>query len=622
MATSTPKFDPFNPSAYTAPELPQVQTPTPTAAMAPANTPPPQQPAIGPGKVGSAALIADQVMRGFASGLAQGQMARAQKLQKTSQALQSSYGLAAKNLTDVVQQYNVTPQQLGAIQQGKTPPPGADGKPLDDSAIKALQSASSAVQGSWGAWTQWQGQHIDPQKSDKKGGKGKKDQSQQQPQGNPLQNAIRKVGEAMRGNDPAAVSQAVYQFWVANGPPVYHSLDAQMAQAGQRGAQEKLQSTTTGNEQATQDAIAIRNKYAGVDPNTLKPEEQAQLKSAEVTLTPPERASTASWKQYKLPSGSLNWYDVSHPETIPQGATAIPVGTAAQSKPLKYDAPTDQIIDPATNTRYSPNGQNLPPDVKAAFDGVKRAKENKETVTDHTSTYFFNDEQGNRHEVQVTTEGFHGPAGLPKQPAGGSPTTPGETSKHTDKIVGNVGSTAYKQLTKQATDAQKEFNSASTNLSTMLKTAKAAKGGDGSAQMGIVSSFLKTVVGGQGTGVRITKPEWDAVTKTRPWMQGIQATFSPAGMMTGAAIAPQQVDQMVKEVYAKTKSLYENVQATKEHAEDQEKVDVNKGETANPSPATSPQTHVFDSAAWKAANQDGDVEAAKAAAKAQGYEVR
>ena len=93
-------------------------------------------------------------------------------------------------------------------------------------------------------------------------------------------------------------------------------------------------------------------------------------------------------------------------------------------------------------------------------------------------------------------------------------------------------------------------------------------------------------------------------------------------MMAGAAIAPQQVDQMVKEVYAKTKSLYENVQATKEHAEDQEKVDVNKGETANPSPATSPQTHVFDSAAWKAANQDGDVEAAKAAAKAQGYEVR
>jgi len=371
MATSTPKFDPFNPSAYTAPELPQVQTPTPTAAMAPANTPPPQQPAIGPGKVGSAALIADQVMRGFASGLAQGQMARAQKLQKTSQALQSSYGLAAKNLTDVVQQYNVTPQQLGAIQQGKTPPPGADGKPLDDSAIKALQSASSAVQGSWGAWTQWQGQHIDPQKSDKKGGKGKKDQSQQQPQGNPLQNAIRKVGEAMRGNDPAAVSQAVYQFWVANGPPVYHSLDAQMAQAGQRGAQEKLQSTETGNQQAVQDAIATRNKYAGVDPSTLKPEDQAHLKSAIALLDENKPPSTKTPKGLKV-----------------MGSETLPLGLENQDTGQQY-----------LPSQLGSNG-NAPPEYKEAWKTLQEAKTAKQAEEDKK------EDERIKHEARVLGASF------------------------------------------------------------------------------------------------------------------------------------------------------------------------------------------------------------------------
>lgn len=130
--------------------------------------------------------------------------------------------------------------------------------------------------------------------------------------------------------------------------------------------------------------------------------------------------------------------------------------------------------------------------------------------------------------------------------------------------IGYKDSPEYKDLVKQSIDAQKEYNGAFTNLSTMVKTAAAAKKGDGAAQVGIISGYLKTVVGGQGTGVRITKAEWDAATGTRPFLKGIEAKFSPNGYMSGAAIAPSQVDQMIREVYAKTQSLKETTKAAKQ----------------------------------------------------------
>lgn len=176
------------------------------------------------------------------------------------------------------------------------------------------------------------------------------------------------------------------------------------------------------------------------------------------------------------------------------------------------------------------------------------------------------------------------PAG-PSSSSGGSATHP----------VGYVGSPEYKQLIKQATDAQKDFNAASTNLSTMLKTAREAKQGDGAAQVGIVSSYLKTVVGGQGTGVRITKPEWDAAVKTRPFLEGIKASFSPDGYLTGAVISPEQVDQMVNEVHQKTKSLFENVSTARKRAQDQRTEDMSAGGLGgNQAPAAPPSNSLDD----------------------------
>lgn len=214
----------------------------------------------------------------------------------------------------------------------------------------------------------------------------------------------------------------------------------------------------------------------------------------------------------------------------------------------------------------------------------------------------------------------------PKTAAPSSGTAPPTSQGSGTKPIGYVGSASYKAAVKQATDAQKDFNNASTNLSTMLKTAAEAKQGNGAAQVGILAAYLKTVVGGQGSGLRITKAEWDAATQTRPFLKGIEAKFSPDGYMSGAAIAPSQVDQMVNEVHQKTKALYDTTQSAKQRVEDQRKADMQAGglgaKPAPKTPSTTPQTHVFDSAAWKAANPKGDVEAAKAQAKAQGYEVR
>lgn len=265
-----PSFDIYNPTAYQAPEMPQVQQqPTPNALTSLAGTKPEVQPTISGGKSGNFAYIADSVMRGFSTGLAQAQIANAQKLQHQSQSLQASYNLAAKNLSDTVQSMNLSPEQMRELRAGKKP------AGMSDDDFKRISDANAAVQGSWGAWTQWQGQHIEPQKGSK--GKGKKGQPQQPEQGNPIQNVIRKVGDALRGNDPAAVSQAVYQFWVQNGPPVYSQLDTTLAQSAERAQRQKAESVTT--DFNTQLATMKDNLLKEI--NSPTPSDPAQAKARE-----------------------------------------------------------------------------------------------------------------------------------------------------------------------------------------------------------------------------------------------------------------------------------------------------------------------------------------------------
>lgn len=239
---------------------------------------------------------------------------------------------------------------------------------------------------------------------------------------------------------------------------------------------------------------------------------------------------------------------------------------------------------------------------------------------EHTTNTAFTDANGNRHEVTLMNESHSviPPGTIPTaetHPTTPAPTPPAETkaaSAHAtppathhaaaathqggtgrDIVIGNVGSVAYKNLTKQATDAKKNFNDAATNLKTMLSTAKSAQEGNGPAQVGILSAYLKTIVGGAGSGVRINQAEWKAAQGTRPFLQGVQAKFSPAGYMTGVTLSPSQVDQMVKEVQAKAVALHSTAQSAEKAAQDQLAADIAAGKSST-NQAPKPQSSHLD----------------------------
>lgn len=214
------------------------------------------------------------------------------------------------------------------------------------------------------------------------------------------------------------------------------------------------------------------------------------------------------------------------------------------------------------------NGKFLTPDGKKPPEGSAAEKAMFKAAWDHylqTGQHlgkFDNPDDADAYANKLHSRGSARPstsAGAAPKPATGS-----RAPQQSGAAIGYKDTPEYKGLVKQAIDAQKEYNGAFTNLSTMVKTADAAKKGDGAAQVGIISAYLKSVVGGQGTGVRITKAEWDAATGTRPLLKGIEAKFSPDGYMTGAAIAPSQVDQMTREVLAKTTALKETAKAAKQ----------------------------------------------------------
>jgi hypothetical protein len=507
-----------------------------------------------------------------------------------------------------------------------------------------------------------------------------------------------KGGKKKQDDSPLA---AVYQAAVSTGPPVFHQIAPYLTPQYQ--AQKKQGAQTA----ATQAQGQSDTTAAGADKEKLEhdlstavtsgaPQDQVdKIKKQLQDLSPEPKPTPGTYKEFKRPDGTLSWYDVSKPETIPAGSTAVGVGSAGKTPKegwtkvggkwgsQLYDPETNQPIPDTFNSSKVPpssvlsmfpqehtfrnffvdsNGvrqeftstntteRSLPhgmgdsgtaprtmvtPSPKGLVERGNIPIDNRPTVSNsdgtHSSEYSVSFNQDGREVLVPTVVGgkFLTPDGKkpkegspeektmfkaawqhyldtgehlgkfdspdsadayadqlhnrgaishqPKTPTAGTGTPPPASGGSKTTPIGYVGSLGYKQAVKQATDAQKEFNGASTNLSLMAKTAKAAKNGDGEAQMGIVSSYLKTVVGGQGTGVRITKAEWDAATKTRPLLEGAKATFSPDGFMTGAAISDKQVDQMVQEVHQKTKALYDNLNSAKQRVQDQKKTDMDAG---------------------------------------------
>lgn len=586
-----PAIPTLNPadSPYKPVELPQEQS----AAPAP---PPEQQPPQNLGAVshaGAAAYMIDQVLRGASHGAAVGMAYSADQYNKKLTALQGLYNDQAQQMYQIAKE-----GRAGTF----TGPAGPDGKPTF-APTQEFKQAQQRMLASWQAMMQVVGQRIPQQKK----GKGKSAQGGQDDQTALLQQALDHKG------DPNAALAATYQLGLKVGPPVVHQIAGfltpeYVTQQRTAAKTQNSQATAAASTADTSATVAdINNKLAHAVQSGAPQEEIDTLIKQRDELSPSAKFPIAGvqrsgqvdgkWYEWRVDENGKEIPDTRRPlSTAGLGAKAPKLGWT------KVDGKWgSQNYDPETN-------QPIP----GTFDSSKLPPANVLSLfpQEHTFHNFYVDADGNRKEFSATNtsqrdlpggigeSGGTPPATTPNtgKPATSSPTakTPATPGGGSVRAIDYVGSPEYKQLIKQATDAQKDFNSASTNLSTMLKTAAEAKRGDGAAQVGIISAYLKTVVGGQGTGVRITKPEWDAAVKTRPFLEGIKASFSPDGYLTGAVISPQQVDQMVNEVHQKTKSLFENVDAAKKQAQDQRTTDMSAGGLGGNSTPAAPQSNSID----------------------------
>jgi hypothetical protein len=443
-------------------------------------------------------------------------------------------------------------------------------------------------------------------------------------------------------NDPQDALQAVYQGAVATGPPVFHQIapylspayQAQQKQAAQtRGTIAQTGALTAQNQQTVEQATADRNRILGIPEEQRTQEDKQKLTTAESILTPQAKASADVYKEYIAPDGKTrNWFPVNKPEMIPQGWSAAPVGAGANRAPklgwTKVNGKWgSQLYDPETN-------QPVPD----SFDSSKVPPSSILSMfpTEHTTTGKFVDSNGvlqtysstntSRHEIPSGV-GDSGGSGA-RHPANTSPTNAPPSGGSGTHPIGYEGSPEYKQLVKKTTDANAaaktidgEYKAALKQAATLVKDPS-----NGPAAVGLSASYLKNVIGGHNTGVRINQAEWKAAVESRPFLAGIEAHWGPDGYMTGVVLTPKQAVQMANEIKNKRDQAHTTWQQLQDAADAQKKADMDAGGLGdNPAPKTpkhSPETHVFDSKAWLAANPGGDVEAAKAAAKKKGYEVQ
>lgn len=82
-------------------------------------------------------------------------------------------------------------------------------------------------------------------------------------------------------------------------------------------------------------------------------------------------------------------------------------------------------------------------------------------------------------------------------------------------------------------------------LKQMLDQAKEAKAGNQQAMLGLLYNHMGMTAGLQ-KGARMTQDMIKEAEQSRPWLQGMAATFSKDGVLTGVKLSPQQIDQMVQ----------------------------------------------------------------------------
>lgn len=117
---------------------------------------------------------------------------------------------------------------------------------------------------------------------------------------------------------------------------------------------------------------------AGTQSDPYLTPEELKKKARIAAGIEPRAADKPLMKPYRV-NGVIAYYDANHPETIPQGASAVVAG--GTPKPLKFDAATDEVIDQNTGERYKRDDPDAPPEVKDVFAGAKRATDTKQKNT-------------------------------------------------------------------------------------------------------------------------------------------------------------------------------------------------------------------------------------------------
>lgn len=309
-------------------------------------------------------------------------------------------------------------------------------------------------------------------------------------------------------------------------------------------------------------------------------------------------------------SGQSGWYNANEPDKIPEGFDAVAPGNAGGLKPRAawIKGKDGKIYSVALGADNQPIKGTEDYDAVPPIGYLPSIRK---------GLYTYTDDNGVVRQVPTqtsTSKDMSGVGGGPPQEGGNPPAQPPATqrpagvkslrdkaaagkaavgaktgsnvssSQPGGKAIGYKGSQQLKDLTKQVGKANVDLASATTNLGMMTRSAAEAKKGNGPAQVAITSAYLKGVVGGAGTGVRITKPEWDAAVQTKPWLQGVAAHFTPDGYLAGAVLSPQQIDQMTQEMRYKKSALEESIGGLKKQMEDQKATDQGQKPATSSSP--------------------------------------
>ena len=281
-----------------------------------------------------------------------------------------------------------------------------------------------------------------------------------------------------------------------------HSVDEVLAQI--QGQQPKQQSTPipAGDIQAGADG-----KYyvyeRGAD-GTIKPVEVPGYKP------PPDGSKEKIDGWLKDAQGNNVPARIENGKLVPYG---LPEGYTAGEKPsdkpeetLKYDKDTGQITDTRSGKRWSEGDPNQPKDVAEMFKGAERIRDER---------------------------------------------TAEEDKKYNQQLSKMLVGLNYAIEKGEIAPAQREvgrleglYDDASIRMKSMDSNLPKALNGDQQAMVGILSDHVGMTLGLQ-KNARITRAYLDEAKASAPWLQSVEAKFSPEGYLTGVTLTPEQMRQMV-----------------------------------------------------------------------------